>query len=405
MSVGVRNFQGGRLREARLARGLFKNGLGQLVGVSGTAIARYEDGDDRPSPERLDIIARQLNFSTEFFLQPSWPEEIELIHWRSQASESKAAREMTSQRMRWLCEIYSYLSSEVDFSSTPIPDFDIPANVNLITSEQIERIAADLRYEWGLRLEPIPDMILALENAGIPVTTLDFSSEKQDGCCFHSKLLNKTFVAINVESASAVRVRLDAAHELGHLVLHKYVTTTQARHPVTHKLMEKQAFQFAGALLFPREAFFNEVPFVSLDYLCALKRRWGMAISAMIKRACDLGLVDGEEAASLYRNMTRRGWRGARMEPFDNAMEVEKPRMLRRGFEALLGSGMFARSAVRSALPHPPREIELIAGLSPGTLVDARSAEFSVSLRQESKQLLDLESGNVLHFPVRHRNS
>jgi Zn-dependent peptidase ImmA (M78 family) len=403
MTVGVRNFQGSRLREARLARGLFKNALGQLIGVSGTAVARYEEGEDRPAPDRLEVIARQLNFAPEFFLQAAWPEEIELIHWRSQASESKAAREMTEQRMRWLCEIYAYLSSEVDFSSTPIPDFSLPADISLITSEQIERIATELRHEWGLRSEPIPDMILALENAGIPVTALDFSSERQDGCCFHSKLLNKTFVAINIESASAVRVRLDAAHELGHVILHKNVAPAQARHPVFHKLMEKQAFRFAGALLFPREAFFDEVPDVSLDYLCALKRRWGMAISAMIVRAADLGVVDTEEVSSLFRAMTRRRWRGVRMEPFDNVMAHEKPRMLRRGFETLLGSGMFAKSAIRSALPQPSHEIEQIAGLSPGTLGEDRSAEFAVSLRERTREVIDLESGNVLHFPMRPR--
>lgn len=403
MTVGIKNFQGERLREARLARGLFKNALGDLIGVTGTAITRYEEGLDKPPTDRLESIARQLNFPIEFFLSAAWPEELELVHWRSQASESKSAREMTGQRMRWLCEIYSYLSSEVDFGFSPLPDFDVPADLNLLTGEMIERIAMDVRQAWGLRFEPIPDMILALENSGIPVATLNFSSDKQDGFCFKSKLLDKVFVGINIENASCSRARLDAAHELGHYVLHRNVTAAQARHSITHKVMEKQAFRFAGALLFPKDAFLEEVGSVSLDYFCALKRRWGMAISAMVVRASDLGLIDSEEVGALFRSMTKRRWRGIRREPFDTEMKLERPRMLRRGFEAILGSGIFAKAAVASALPHPSREIEDIASLEPGTLSQASSAEFSVSIRQENHGVVDLESGNILRFPSRRR--
>ncbi|MFB9981198.1 helix-turn-helix domain-containing protein [Mesorhizobium kowhaii] len=401
MSIGVKTFHGERLREARLSRGLFKNALGDLIGVTGTAITRYEDGVDRPPADRLEAIARQLNFPIEFFLSAAWPEQIELVHWRSQASESKSAREMTEQRMRWLCEIYAYLGSEVDFGFSPLPDFDVPADVHFITGQMIERVAMEVRQAWGLRSEPIPDMILALENSGIPVTTINFSSEKQDGFCFKSNLLDKVFVGINIENASCSRARLDAAHELGHYILHKNVSVAQARHPTTHKIMEKQAFRFAGALLFPRDAFLEEVGSVSLDYFCALKRRWGMAISAMVVRAGDLGLIDAEEIGILFRSMTKRRWRGIRREPFDTEMKMERPRMLRRGFEAMFNSGIFSKAAIASALPHPPREIEDIASLEPGSLSQSSSPQMPVSIRQANHGVVDLESGNVLQFPRR----
>jgi Zn-dependent peptidase ImmA (M78 family)/DNA-binding XRE family transcriptional regulator len=401
MSVGVKNFQGTRLRQARLSRGLFKNALGDLIGVTGTAITRYEDGLDKPPTDRLESIARQLNFPVEFFLRAAWSEEIELVHWRSQASESKSAREMTAQRISWLCEIYAFLGSEVDFGFSPLPKFDLPSDVNLITGEMIERVAMEVRQVWGLRSEPIPDMILALENSGIPVTTINFSSEKQDGFLFSSRILNKVFVGINIENASSARARLDAAHELGHYILHSRVSLAQTRHSATHKLMEKQAFRFAGALLFPKDAFLEEVGAVSLDYFCSLKRRWGMAISAMVVRASDLGLIDSEEVGDLFRRMTLRRWRGVRREPFDAETPLEKPRMLRRGFETILRSGMFAPSTISSALPLPTREIEALASLDPGTLAKAPSPEFPVSIRRENHGLLDLETGNVLQFPRR----
>ena len=402
MSVGVKNFQGVRLKEARLARGLFKNALGDLIGVTGTAITRYEDGEDNPHPSRLDALSTQLKFPVDFFMQPSWPESLDLVHWRSRASESKSAREMTEQRMRWLCEIFEYLESEVDFSETPLPYLDIPDDFNLITGEHIERATMQIRKEWGLRLEPIPDMILALENAGIPTTTLKISSDKQDAFCFRSKRLNRAFVGINVDNTSSARARFDAGHELGHIVLHRHVTPEQARTPASHKLLEQQAHRFAGAMLFPRDSFISEVEPVSLDYFCALKKRWGVAIAAMIMRASDLELIGPETKSILFRRMTKRRWRGPLREPYDTEMPLERPRMLRRGFEAMLNSGIFAKSSILSALPHPVREIEEIASLVPGALSGSEPTQMPISTRKSNMEAVDLETGKVIEFPGRN---
>lgn len=400
MSVGVQNFFGSRLKEARLARGLFKNALGDMIGVTGTAITRYEDGLDKPHPDKFDALVNALAFPRQFFLTPPWPEEIGVVHWRSRTSESKSAREMTEQRMRWLCEIYAFLDSEVEFQSMDLPEVDLPADFNLITGNQIERAAEAIRKAWGFRLAPIPDVTLALENAGIPVAQMNISSEKQDGFCFSSPELDRTFVGINIENASAARTRLDVAHELGHIILHRRVTRAQANSPAAHKILEKQAFRFAGAFLFPREAFIEEAPIISLDYLCSLKRRWGMAISAMIVRASDLELIGPEEKAYLFRSLTRRRWRGAFREPYDSEMELEKPRMLRRAFEALLQSGYFSNSTILASLPYPTREIEQIAGLRSGLLA-TNPQEAPVRLRDRHRELIDLESGNVINFPRR----
>src|SRR4051794_12001892 len=103
MTVGVQAFRGRRLKEARLARGLYKNALADMVGITGTAISRYEEGIDKPQQDKVDAIAGRLNFPVEFFVQPEWPETIDLVFWRSRAAETKHAREMTEQRMLWMC--------------------------------------------------------------------------------------------------------------------------------------------------------------------------------------------------------------------------------------------------------------------------------------------------------------
>ena len=404
MTVGVPAFRGKRLREARLARGLFKTTLADMVGVTGTAITRYEEDADKPQYERLISLANSLSFPVEFFLHTEWPEEPGLVFWRSRTTETKYAREMTEQRMIWLCEIFSFLEREVDFPIISLPNLELPQDFRRLTADMIESSAEAVRNFWKLRDHPIPDVTLALENAGIPVVNIEIASDKQDGFCFRSDALNRVFVGINTCGVSAARARYDAAHELGHIVLHKNVSLQQSRDPALHKLLEHQAFRFAGAFVFPRTAFRREVGMPSLDYFCALKKRWGMSIAAMVYRAFDLGLIDEFERGVLYRNMTRRRWRGSLQEPFDDLAEMplERPRMLRRGLEVTFRDSGLGRASFQRALPLPEREVEQLIGLDRGFF---RSGDL-VSLATTKRPTLratDIESGNVVEFSQRPR--
>ena len=400
MTTGALGFQGRRLREARLARGLFKTALADMIGVSVTAITNYEENEDAPQEFRVRELAERLNFPFGFFFRPPFDEDISLVHWRKRDVETKSAREMTEQRMRWICDIYSFLSEYVDFPRPALPDIDVPADFRLISGTDIELAAQTARDCWGLDDHPIQDTILALENAGIPVSSLTISSDKQDGFSFYSEKLGVPFVGLNLLDASSARARFDAAHELGHALLHRNVTSEQATNKQYHKVIEDQAHRFAGAFLFPKDRFLSEVRILSLDYLVQHKRRWGMSISAMIVRAGNLGLVDRQEMASLFRNLTRRGWRGPLREPYDDPKDspLERPRMLRRGFEALVKERLFDGAALLRELCLPKSEVELISSLDPSFLLSA-SNRVRVSVRDLSAT--DLESGNVIKFPGR----
>jgi Zn-dependent peptidase ImmA (M78 family)/transcriptional regulator with XRE-family HTH domain len=405
MTIGVQAFQGERLKEARLSRGMFKKTLGDLIGVSGTAITRYEEGEDKPQRDKLELLASHLGFSAEFFLRPAWGETLELIFWRSRAAESKQAREMTEQRMRWACETFSLLEQEVNFPVVALPEMSLPDDFRVITDEMVEAAAGKVRRHWNLHDFPIPDATLALENAGVPVINLDIPTDKQDGFCFWSPLLDRPFVGINTYCVSACRARYDVAHELGHLILHKRSTPQHERAPVSKRILERQAHRFAGAFLFPRSSFLREVGYPSLDYFCDLKRRWGISIGAMVFRAHNLGMIGDAEKTALYRGMSRRGWRGPLQEPFDRPTEMpqERPRMLRRGIETMLRENTFDRPMIKSALELPQKELEQIAGITDGLLSPSTVVEFTTPARKRALTAPDLESGNVLEFPERQQ--
>ncbi|WP_283805581.1 MULTISPECIES: ImmA/IrrE family metallo-endopeptidase [Bradyrhizobium] len=396
-------FRGRRLREARLARGLYMNALGDLLGITGTAISRYEDDVDKPPQDRIAAIAKHLNFPIEFFLQPEWPERPQIVHWRSRSAETKYARDMTEQRMIWTCELFSYLERDVNFPALNLPNLKLP-DFRALTPALIEAAAEAVRKHWKLRELPVPDACLALENAGIPVVNLDITSEKQDGFCFQSETLGRPFVGINSLHISSARARYDVAHELGHAVLHRAVTLQQLRDPSLNKQIEQQAHRFAGAFLFPREAFRFEVMHPTLDYFCALKKRWGMSIAAMIYRAFDLGMIDEQERSVLYRNLTRRGWRGPLQEPFDDPsdMAIERPRMIRRGVRVVLELGT-SKAAIKAALNLPEKEIEQIAGLEPGFFRPAAEVHGLAIAKRPALKATDIESGEVIEFPQSRR--
>jgi Zn-dependent peptidase ImmA (M78 family)/DNA-binding XRE family transcriptional regulator len=402
MVKGVATFSGEKLTEARLARGWYKNALADRIGVTAMQISRYESNQDRPTPEKLKSIAEALEFPYDFFTRKSWPEPLGPIFWRSQVAETKTAREMTEQRMRWLCELFWTLEEELDFPRTDIPDLDIPEDFRQITPSMIERFAERVRRDWRLKDLPIRDVVLSVENAGIPVVMLDIFSEKQDGFFFTSPLLRRAFIGVNVHSVTAARARFDVAHELGHLILHKNVSSEQEKDTDLHKLLEQQAHRFAGAFLFPKERFFDEVAVPTLDYFHALKKRWGMSIAAMVSRSFDLGMIDKDAKGQLFISMNRRKWRGQNREPFDSTMELERPRMLRRCIEVLLDSGEYSDDFLEHLLSLPKDEINQLAGLS------APDQKSNISLAQDNQlkpaaRATDLESGQLISFPTRNR--
>ena len=60
-------FTPSRLTLARKRRGLMKNKLAELVGVTGRSISAYEAGESEPSEATVDALASTLRFPKEFF--------------------------------------------------------------------------------------------------------------------------------------------------------------------------------------------------------------------------------------------------------------------------------------------------------------------------------------------------
>ncbi len=381
MKIGTPGFVGARLREGREARGLSGAQLAELLSVTRQAISQFENGERSPSPETLGQISIVLNLPQPFFMRPVTRDHAGTIFFRSKASATKTARTKARRRCAWLQIVTDYITQSIEIPGVNFPLFDFPANPAKITNQDIEDAAEKVRRFWGLGNGPISNVTLLLENNGAVIVRETFGDVNLDA--FSMWADDIPFFVLSDDKESAVRSRLDLAHELGHLILHRSVD--EARLEKDLKLLEDQAFRFAGAFLLPQDGFANDLYLPTLDALMAVKPKWGVSVGAMLMRADNLGLFSPEQVQRLWVSYGRRRWRTG--EPLDDQLPAEFPRLLRLSFELALSEKVVARDDVLTTIDYAPTDIESLAGLRHGTLGD------------------DLPKVRVLTLPSHHRDT
>jgi Zn-dependent peptidase ImmA (M78 family) len=398
MRPGSPGFLGERLREAREARGLTGIALADLLGVSRQAVSQYEKGDASPAPAVLEKLARALNVREAFFRRPAARPEIGSVFYRSFASATKTARLRAERRYGWLKEIVTYVEERVEL---PMPDFpDAQVDPLRLTDTDIERIAIEVRKHFGLGLSPIPNMVVLLENRGAVLSRCLLGTETLDAFSEWSVEDGRPYFVLSADKASAARSRLDAAHELGHMVLHRNLPKSSLAETATFRLIESQAFRFAGAFLLPAQEFADDFFLPDLSELKRLKEKWGVAMAAVIKRCEHLELLPESEITRLWVAMSRSGWR--KREPLDDEMEPEQPRVLRDSFELLLEHKIRTRVEIRHALPFSEKDIEELAGLPAGFFEEPPLASV-VELKSRAALSSETQGGRVVPFPSKGR--
>lgn len=360
MKRGINGFEPDRLTQALAARRQSQVQLATMVGVSPSTVSKWRSGQQSPEPEALERLALVLNVTPEWFTRPVIGKTTPPL-FRSNASAHVAARGMLEARMEWVQEIALLLGEFVDFPDVNLPErsFQDPAE---ITSADIEAAAQECREAWRLGSGPIPDVALALENAGAILVREETGVAQIEGLSAWSGPLARPLVLLSSDKGNGFRSRFDAAHELGHLILHKHIPKATA--PERHKEMERQAHRFAGAFLLPAQSFAAEVRMpVTLDSLLLLKQRWGVSVAAMVMRLEALGIIDDGEKLTLFKRRSAR-W-GVKAEPGDDGRPPEKPRLLRRTVDLLMEAGVMPREALSRHLGLSNRDIEALMGLPP----------------------------------------
>ena len=395
MRSGTPGFQAERLLSARDSRGLTQVALAELINRTRSSVSRWESGDQSPEPEALSALAQALNLPVAFFLRPLPDHGCAPLFFRSMASTTQLVRKRTRARLRTAQEIALTLQDWVDLPEVNLPFLDVTDHRE-IGEEDIEQMATECRTTWRLGAGPIADVLLVLENAGVVVVKEETGTVKMDGLSNWSAADGRPYILIARDKDVCVRSRMDAAHELGHLVLHRNIEAKTLNNSADFKEIERQAFDFAGALLMPAESFPSEIWSFSLNAFVALKERWKVSVAAMIMRCAKLDLLSDEDRRRLWKQFSARGWRKG--EPLDDILEAEEPRLLGRSVRLLVDENVQSRAELLSDFRLHAQDVELLCGLRRGYMTTKIANVVPLPQLKRRKTQTSRDNGSVIPF-------
>ena len=144
-----------RIRQARLAAGLTLGALGEKVGVSHTAIQKYEKGLLTPSSSQLLKLARACDIRTEYFFRTHSVELLE-PEFRKTAAFGKTAQDALKIKVVELVEKRVELLGA--FPEVPLlvfaPPVGLPEHIQAL--DEIEALADQARNAWQLSVSVRP---------------------------------------------------------------------------------------------------------------------------------------------------------------------------------------------------------------------------------------------------------
>jgi len=355
-----------RITEAREACALSMGDLAERIGVTRQSVSKYEKGIMNPSPGVLQSISFVLQFPVDFFYKDETGISMEKspLFFRSNSNILKKAKTACKHHVKWVCETRKQLEKYVKF-----------VDQNLLIEERnheelqdidIEEIALSARKKWGLADSPVGDLIGVLENQGIIVAQFsdnEFCSFK--GIDAYSSWYDGIpYIVYNSVQKSAVRTRFSIAHELGHLILHSSISEKDAVKKEVVDFVDMQADRFASAFLLPATSFPKDVRGTSLAYLEIVKKKWGAAMSTIIRRCETLNLLTDNQIGYLKRQMTtNKYWRN---EPLDEVIQIEPPEILRDAVYMLIENDIITKHTFLDLCALPTKDLQFICSLPDG---------------------------------------
>lgn len=289
----TRTFNPSRLTLARKCRGFTKTKLAELVGVELRSISAYESGEFTPEEDRIRELARCLRFPQTFFIGDDLDElSPDVASFRALTKKTASQRDMALGAGAIALLINEWVEKRFELPPVNLPD---------LSREGDAEAAADaLRSLWGLGESPIKNTIHLLESKGVRVFSLSLNTRQVDA--FSMWRDDTPFIFLNTIK-SAEHGRFDAAHELGHLVMH--------RHGIPQgQDAEYQANSFASAFLMPRSSILANAPRLStVNHLIQLKKHWTVSVAALAYRLHTVGVLSDWHYRTLCKDISRLGYR------------------------------------------------------------------------------------------------
>ncbi len=293
-------FDSRRLTLARWVNEFTKKDLADRVGVSATSITQYEAGKTLPSPAVLARLALACGVPPTYLLRAPGrrrPDFSSRSFFRSLRSTSQRERDRADALAEHVVDVVDALDSKIALPPADVPSFSVGAG----TREEIEEIAEATRAHWDVPPGPIANIVRLLESRGVIVARLRSDGRKLDA--FSRWFGDRPVVILWADKSDKARSRFDAAHELGHLIMHSDADSLSIE-------QERQAHMFASAFLMPADAVRGDlVRFVpnlrTWDEVLSRRAYWGVSAKALLYRSREMGTMSEAAFRRAMQNYNR----------------------------------------------------------------------------------------------------
>ncbi|WP_400768746.1 helix-turn-helix domain-containing protein [Methylosinus sporium] len=308
--------KGDMLRIARQLRGFQQNEVCARLGANASDLSRIENGAKDPDPALIVEAAKVYGLPESFFEQtetiygapislhePAWRKKADVL-----AGDVKRVVAELNVRIWHLRKLLEATDLE---PIREVPRFDADSYDN-----NAALIAEMLRRYWLVPSGPIRDLTALVEEAGIVVAHYDFAGSGISGVTFRVPGM-PPLVVLNSGNPSD-RMRFTLAHELGHIVMHKFPTPN----------MENEADQFASCFLVPTD---DVRPYfkgrrVDLQLLAAMKPEWKVSMGSLVFAAERAGQINKAQKTYLWKQFSFQNIR--LREPPELDFPREQPKIL-----------------------------------------------------------------------------
>jgi Zn-dependent peptidase ImmA (M78 family) len=258
-----------RLELARKRRRYTARILAERAGVAPVTLSRVVNRQQVADEATIEKLIRALDFPKPFFFKDDIdPIDASSASFRSLSAMTARERDAALSAGELAYEMADWVKAR----------FNLPAAEILDLSHERDPAGAarTMRQYWNIGEKPIGNLIKLLETKGVRVFSLAENTKNVDAfSCWRN---NEPYIFLNTFKTTE-HSRFDAAHELGHLVLHRHGGPRQGR------AAELEAHAFASSFLMPRDDVLATIPFVTtLKQVVKAKKRWGVSVSALAHR-------------------------------------------------------------------------------------------------------------------------
>lgn len=352
-------FDAARLTQARCLGGLTKTSLAGEVGVTPAAVSQWEAGTNPPRPDHLRRLAETLDVPVGFFAvgRPHARLDASNAHFRSLRSTRAAQRAKAVAFVEQVWELANALEQHVRLPTIDLPGFDTAAH-DTDAPQDPAASARQLRAQWGLGDSPIPHLVRTMETRGVIVTTVPFAGDETARIdAFSTSHLPRPLVVLTPDRADDVyRHRFTAAHELGHLLLHRNSVPGDP-------MQEQEANRFAAELLTPAAIIAEELPArVDFQKLDEISITWGVSIKSLIYRCREMGRISDASARRAYQRLHHLHNVGLFAPQKVTGFPGETASLLAKAFDLASEHGVLTLTSLARQLQWPLPRLRLLLG-------------------------------------------